>query len=122
MTQIEIPSELPSILRNFTLSVLRSKPHDIIDYAADYFIQLQRQRQQSQLMTVDNTLTTVPLSSLSATSHYAEQQTTNLNALPAGQSPERLKRKSITFDFVSPRSIDVFYIRTNRSICDVDIR
>ena len=63
MTQIEIPHELPLILRNFTLSVLRSKPHDIIDYAVDYFTQLQQEQQQSPLMTGDNIITTVPCSS-----------------------------------------------------------
>jgi len=72
MTQIEIPTELPNILRNFTLSVLRTKPHDIIDYAVDYFTQLQRQQQQqSQLMIKDNTITTIPFSTIKP---YEQQQ------------------------------------------------
>ena len=44
MTQIEIPTELPNILRNFTLSVLRTKPPNIIDHAVEYFTQLQQQQ------------------------------------------------------------------------------
>jgi hypothetical protein len=83
MTQIEIPSELPTILRNFTLSVLRTKPHDIIDYAVDYFTQLQRQQQQqSQLMIDDNIITRVPLSSIK---HYEQQHTSKQNVVSSGQ-------------------------------------
>lgn len=66
MTQIEIPHQLPVILRNFTLNVLRNKPHDIIDYAVEYFTELQREQQQqeqSPLMTGDNIIANVPLSS-----------------------------------------------------------
>lgn len=73
MTQIEVPSELPTILRNFTLSVLRTKPHDIVDYAVDYFTQLQRQ-QQSQLMIGDNMITTVSPTTSSSIKHYEQQQ------------------------------------------------
>jgi len=83
MTQIEIPSELPTILRNFTLSVLRTKPHDIIDYAVDYFTQIQRQQQQqSQLMIDDNIITRVPLSSIK---HYEQQHTSKQNVVSSGQ-------------------------------------
>ena len=82
MTQIEIPSELPSILRNFTISVLRTKPCDIIDHAVDYFTQLQRhQKQQSeQLRTGNNPATTV------SSSFYTsqQQQTSNHNAISSG--------------------------------------
>jgi hypothetical protein len=90
MTQIEIPSELPSILRNFTLSILRTKPPNIIDYAVDYFTQLQQQHQQSQLMIGDNIITTVPLSSIS---HYEQQQeqqqqTSKPNVIPSGQAED----------------------------------
>jgi len=84
MTQIEIPSELPTILRNFTLSVLRTKPNDIIDYAVDYFTQLQRQ-QQSKLMIEDNIITRVPLSSIK---HYEQQQqhhTSKQSVISSGQ-------------------------------------
>ncbi|CAF1676840.1 unnamed protein product, partial [Adineta ricciae] len=55
MTQIEVPHDLPIILRNFTLSVLRTKPRDIVDHAVHYFTQLQ---QQSQLITDDNNIAT----------------------------------------------------------------
>lgn len=51
MTQIEVPTDLPIILRDFTLSVLRSKPRDIVDHAVQYFTQL---RQQSPLIKGDN--------------------------------------------------------------------
>lgn len=53
MPDVEIPFELPNILRNFTLSILRTKPVDIIDYAVEYFIQLQRQR-RSESLTITN--------------------------------------------------------------------
>ncbi|CAF1215658.1 unnamed protein product [Rotaria magnacalcarata] len=78
MTQVEIPTELPIILRNFTLSVLRKKPHDIIDHAVDYFTQLQQQQQQQQqqkshLMTDDNGVTTVPFSFSSPIRHHEKK-------------------------------------------------
>lgn len=81
MTQIEIPSELPSILRNFTLSVLRTKPRDIIDHAVDYFTQLQRQ--QKQLLTGDNSIPPA------ASSNPSEQvrlqhQASNHNVISSG--------------------------------------
>ena len=47
MPDIEIPQELPPILRNLTLSVLRNKPKDIVDHAVDYFVQLQRHRRST---------------------------------------------------------------------------
>lgn len=85
MTQIEIPNELPIILRDFTLSVLRTKPCDIVDHAVDYFTQLQRQ-QRSQLMTNDNTVTTVPFSSFSSISQYEQRlQTSTHNTTLSGQ-------------------------------------
>ncbi|CAF0859664.1 unnamed protein product [Didymodactylos carnosus] len=52
---IEIPDELPLLLRNFTLSVLRSKPQDIIAHAVTYFTQLQQQRSSVTTQT-SNTL------------------------------------------------------------------
>ncbi len=84
MTQIEIPSELPTILRNFTLSVLRTKPNNIIDYAVDYFTQ----QQQSQLMIGDNIITAVPLSSISHYEQQQQQQTSKPNAIPTGQAED----------------------------------
>jgi hypothetical protein len=87
MTQIEIPSELPSILRNFTLSVLRTRPRDIVDHAVEYFTQLQRQQKQQsgQLITGNNPVTTVPPSSFSSTSQQLQQQqTSNHNAILSG--------------------------------------
>lgn len=83
MTQIEIPTELPTILRNFTLSVLRTKPHDIVDYAVDYFTQLQRQ-QQSQLIIGDNMITTIPPTSFSSTEQYEQEQTSKSNVISTG--------------------------------------
>ena len=90
MTQIEIPSELPAILRNFTLSVLRTKPRDIIDHAVDYFTELQRQqKQQSGQVTRDNNSATTAspssFSSISQQSHQQpQQQTSNHNAISSG--------------------------------------
>ncbi|CAF0932281.1 unnamed protein product [Didymodactylos carnosus] len=46
---IEIPDELPLILRNFTLSVLRNKPKNIIAHAVSYFVQLQQQQQSGTM-------------------------------------------------------------------------
>jgi len=92
MTQIEIPSELPSILRNFTLSVLRTKPRDIIDHAVDYFTQLQRQQKhQSEEPIIGNNLATqVAPSSFFSTSQQSQQQqqqqqqTSNSNTISSG--------------------------------------
>jgi hypothetical protein len=85
MTQIDIPNELPIILRDFTLSVLRTKPRDIIDHAVDYFTQLQQQ-QQSQLVTNDNMVTTAPLSSFSSISQYEQRlQTSKHNTILPGK-------------------------------------
>jgi len=89
MTQIEIPCELPIILRNFTLSILRTKPHDIINHAVVYFTQLQQQQQQqqTQIMTGNNMVTTVPFSTSASISHYDQQlQTSKYNALLSGQN------------------------------------
>lgn len=88
MTQIEIPSELPTILRNFTLSVLRTKPRDIIDHAVEYFTQLQQKQQSGQLIIGNNPVTTVSSSSFSSTSQQLQQQQqqqpSNHNAIPSG--------------------------------------
>ena len=87
MPQIEIPSELPNILRNFTLSVLRTKPRDIIDHAVDYFTQLQRQQKQQseQLIAGSNPVTTATHSSFSSNSQQLQQQqTSNHNAISSG--------------------------------------
>jgi hypothetical protein len=85
MTQIEIPSELPTILRNFTLSVLRTKPRDIIGHAVDYFTQLQQQqqKQQPEQLTPDNNPVTI-VSFPSFSSASQQQQTSNHNAKPSG--------------------------------------
>ena len=86
MTEIEIPSQLPTILRNFTLQVLRNKPHDIVDYAVEYFTQLQR-GQKSEIMIDDNKITTtVPSSSFSCSNHHEQEQqtTTKHNVLATG--------------------------------------
>ena len=90
MTQIEIPHQLPVILRNFTLNVLRNKPNDIIDYAVEYFTELQReqQQQQSPLMTGDNIITNVPLSSTCSQQEDSpiqqQQQTVKFNVKRSG--------------------------------------
>ena len=93
MTQIEIPTELPGILRNFTLSVLRTRPHDILDHAVDYFLDLQRQRQW-QLTAGNNNnssssmaaTVSSPLSPSSSIRHQEQQlQTVKHNAATPGQ-------------------------------------
>jgi hypothetical protein len=86
MTQIEIPSELPNILRNFTLSVLRTKPRDIIDHAVDYFTQIQRQQKQQSEQLIAGNNPTASLSSFSSNSQQLQQQqqTSNHNAISSG--------------------------------------
>ena len=97
MTQIEIPSELPDVLRNFTLSVLRTKPRDIIDHAVDYFTQLQQQQRQSAGKTMSSnkvpsppptTTTTVSsspfLSTRQSQEHQQDLQSLNHNVIPSG--------------------------------------
>ena len=66
MPDIEIPQELPPILRNLTLSVLRNKPKDIVDHAVDYFVQLQQQRRS-----------TVTNDEPPATNHHAQQSSSS---------------------------------------------
>lgn len=85
MTHIEIPSELPNILRNFTLSVLRTRPRDIIDHAVEYFTQLQRQQKQ-QIQAENHSSSLVSSSSISSSSQPSQQQqqTSNDNAFPSG--------------------------------------
>lgn len=87
MPQIEIPSELPIVLRNFTLSVLRTKPRDIIDHAVDYFTQLQQQQQQqSKLMTDDIMVTTGPYSLSPSIIHHEKNSQASLhNTIFSGQ-------------------------------------
>lgn len=89
MTHIEVPSELPNILRNFTLSVLRTKPRDIIDHAVEYFTLLQRQQQQQQQSepptTSNNPVTTATSASISSTSQQSQhQQILNHNVVSSG--------------------------------------
>lgn len=88
MTHIEVPSELPNILRNFTLSVLRTKPRDIIDHAVEYFTLLQRQQQQQQSeppTTSNNPVTTATSASISSTSQQSQhQQILNHNVVSSG--------------------------------------
>lgn len=84
MTHIEIPSELPNILRNFTLSVLRTRPRDIIDHAVEYFTQLQRQQKQHS-NAENHSASLVSSSSISSSSQPTQQQQTlNDNVLLSG--------------------------------------
>jgi hypothetical protein len=96
MTQIEIPSELPDILRSFTLSVLRTKPRDIIDHAVEYFTQLQQKQRPSSGKTMSSNklpptapaTTNVSSSSFSSTSqsqeHQQDLQSSNHNVILSG--------------------------------------
>ena len=75
MTHIEIPDELPNILRDFTISVLHTKPPNIINYAVEYFTQLQQQQQRpEQLLANSNSVTTTSPPSFSSTSQHLHQQ------------------------------------------------
>lgn len=38
--QIEVPPELPNILKNYSKAVIRSNPPDIIEFSRKYFEQL----------------------------------------------------------------------------------
>ena len=35
--QIEVPPELPNILKNYSKAVIRNNPNDIIDFSRKYF-------------------------------------------------------------------------------------
>ncbi|CAF2049276.1 unnamed protein product [Rotaria magnacalcarata] len=104
MTHIEIPSELPNILRNFTLSVLRTKPRDIINHAVEYFTQLQRQQQQQSeppLMTGNNPVTTVSSSSPCSTSQQSQpqqQQISNRNVISPSGIGSTVENNNLTND------------------------
>ena len=74
MARIEIPTELPNILRNFTLSILRAKPQDIIGHAVDYFTRLQQQQQQQRPVQDKNSITINASSSPTSTTHHQQQQ------------------------------------------------
>ncbi len=50
VNRYEIPSELQQLLLDFTVCCLVERPPNLIEFAADYFVQL-RQRQQSQQTT-----------------------------------------------------------------------
>ncbi|XP_014673372.1 PREDICTED: cAMP-dependent protein kinase type II regulatory subunit-like isoform X2 [Priapulus caudatus] len=41
----EIPPGLTNLLEDFTVSVLREKPEDLVDFAVDYFVEMQRSGQ-----------------------------------------------------------------------------
>ncbi|CAF3246282.1 unnamed protein product [Rotaria socialis] len=101
MTHIEIPSELPNILRNFTLSVLRTKPRDIIDHAVDYFTQLQRQQQQPSepLVTGSNPVTAASSSSPSSTSQQSQRhQISNRNVISSSGIGSTVENNNSTND------------------------
>jgi hypothetical protein len=36
--QIEVPNELPDILKNYSKAVIRNNPNDIIDFSRKYYI------------------------------------------------------------------------------------
>lgn len=42
--QIEVPPELPNILKNYSKAVIRSNPPDIIEFSRKYFEQLLEQQ------------------------------------------------------------------------------
>ncbi|XP_048581097.1 cAMP-dependent protein kinase type II regulatory subunit isoform X3 [Nematostella vectensis] len=45
---LEIPSGLSDLLQDFTVHVLREKPEDIVDFAANYFMKLKLKEKRSQ--------------------------------------------------------------------------
>ena len=73
MARIEIPTELPNILRNFTLSILRAKPEDMIGHAVEYFTRLQQQQQQQQRPAQDKNSITINASSSPAPTTHQQQ-------------------------------------------------
>jgi hypothetical protein len=46
--QIEVPQELPNILKNYSKAVIKNNPSDIIEYSRKYFENL-LQQQKSHL-------------------------------------------------------------------------
>ena len=92
MARIEIPAELPNILRNFTLSILRAKPQDIIGHAVEYFTRLQQQQQQQQQQRPvqdKNSITINASSSSTSTTHYHQQQEQQQQPLQASNHDAR---------------------------------
>ena len=45
---ISVPSGLRPLLEDFTVAVMRTKPNDLVEYAANYFTQLHTSRQGQQ--------------------------------------------------------------------------
>jgi hypothetical protein len=44
--QIEVPSDLPDILKNYSKAVIRGNPEDIIDFSRKYFEELLEERKK----------------------------------------------------------------------------
>ncbi len=45
--QIEVPSELPDILKNYSKAVIRSNPENIVDFSIKYFGDILEERKKS---------------------------------------------------------------------------
>lgn len=45
--QIEVPSELPNILKKYSKAVIKENPSDIIDFSRKYFEDLLEQRNKN---------------------------------------------------------------------------
>jgi len=56
--QIEVPTELPDILKNYSKSVIRANPDDIVDFSRKYFEGLLEERKKT-LKESDQKLDTV---------------------------------------------------------------
>lgn len=95
MMQIKVPDELPTILRNFTLSVLRTNPRDIIDHAVDYFTQLQQQK--AHLITDDMHVTPIPFSFSSSIKNHQQKLKTSTHYVAL--SGELLFNQNVIFCF-----------------------
>lgn len=46
--ELQIPTGLTDMLQEFTVVVLRERPEDIVDFAANYFKQLKLKNQKSR--------------------------------------------------------------------------
>ena len=47
--QIEVPDELPGILKNYSKEVIRNNPEDIISFSRKYFEDLLKKREKGEV-------------------------------------------------------------------------
>jgi len=104
VNRYEIPSELQQLLLDFTVCCLVERPPNLIEFAADYFVQL-RQRQQSQQTT------SLGVTSTHGNGHGPESDDSMLTDESDEPLPESLvnrfnRRKSVFAESYDPEGDD----------------